>query len=173
MSEGLLTLSPHPDTPPGPVARLRARAVREGGVLAVRFVLEGVLDQIALPPPTAPGRADELWKHTCFEAFVRAPGAAAYREFNLAPSGRWQAYDFTAYRERAPDPVVAPPAISVSGALELIARLEAGPDGPWQAALTAVIETRAGARSYWSLRHAPGAPDFHHPDGFVLELPAP
>ena len=107
MSAVLLTLSPHPDTPPGPVTRLQAQALREGAVLAVRFVLEGDLDQIAVPQPAAPDRADELWKHTCFEAFVRAPGAMAYREFNLAPSGRWQAYDFTGYRERAADPAVA------------------------------------------------------------------
>ena len=37
-------------------------------------------------------------------------------------------------------------------------------------ALTAVVEDGSGRLSYWALRHAPGKPDFHHPDGFVLEF---
>ena len=41
----------------------------------------------------------------------------------------------------------------------------------WRLALTAVIEETGGAKSYWALKHAPGKPDFHHADGFVLELP--
>ncbi len=41
----------------------------------------------------------------------------------------------------------------------------------WQLALTAVIEETSGVKSYWALKHPPGKPDFHHADGFVLELP--
>jgi hypothetical protein len=33
-----------------------------------------------------------------------------------------------------------------------------------------VIEETNGAKSYWALKHPPGKPDFHHADGFVLEL---
>jgi hypothetical protein len=40
-------------------------------------------------------------------------------------------------------------------------------------ALTAVVEDAAGELSYWSLRHAAGKPDFHHAEGFVLELHSP
>jgi len=36
--------------------------------------------------------------------------------------------------------------------------------------LSAVIEEESGTLSYWALRHAPGRADFHHPDGFALEL---
>ena len=58
--------------------------------------------------------------------------------------------------------------------LELSTRLDLSQiKGPWQVALTAVIENRDGSRSYWSLRHAAGGPDFHHSAGFVLELPVP
>jgi len=39
--------------------------------------------------------------------------------------------------------------------------------------LAAVIEEADGAKSYWAHAHPPeGPPDFHHPDCFVLELPA-
>ena len=40
-------------------------------------------------------------------------------------------------------------------------------------AITAVIEERDGTKSYWSLAHPAGAPDFHHPDCFALTLGAP
>jgi hypothetical protein len=36
--------------------------------------------------------------------------------------------------------------------------------------MAAVIEDDAGGLSYWGLRHAPGKPDFHHPNGFALEV---
>lgn len=39
-----------------------------------------------------------------------------------------------------------------------------------QAAICAVIEEADGTKSYWALAHPPGKPDFHHADGFVLEL---
>jgi hypothetical protein len=46
-------------------------------------------------------------------------------------------------------------------------------DSVWELGLSAVIEETDGHKSYWALRHPPGKPDFHHPDCFALELPAP
>ena len=37
----------------------------------------------------------------------------------------------------------------------------------------AVIEAVDGSVSYWALAHPAGKPDFHHPDGFALQLPPP
>jgi hypothetical protein len=37
-------------------------------------------------------------------------------------------------------------------------------------AMAAVIEDDTGGLSYWGLRHPPGKPDFHHPNGFALEV---
>ena len=45
-------------------------------------------------------------------------------------------------------------------------------DQPWRLGLSAVIEDNNGSKSYWAIGHAPGAPDFHHPDCFALELAA-
>ncbi len=39
--------------------------------------------------------------------------------------------------------------------------------------LSAVVEANDGTLSYWALRHPPGRPDFHHPDGCVLRLEPP
>ncbi len=36
--------------------------------------------------------------------------------------------------------------------------------------MAAVLEDAKGV-SYWGLAHAPGKPDFHHPDSFALDLP--
>jgi len=47
-----------------------------------------------------------------------------------------------------------------------------GGPGEWLAAITAVIEEADGTKSYWALRHPSAQPDFHHADGFALELPA-
>jgi hypothetical protein len=33
-----------------------------------------------------------------------------------------------------------------------------------------VIEDIGGGRSYWALAHPAGKPDFHHADGFTIEL---
>ena len=46
-------------------------------------------------------------------------------------------------------------------------------DLPLRLGLCAVIEEESGVLSYWALKHRPGRPDFHHPDGFVLEIEAP
>ena len=36
--------------------------------------------------------------------------------------------------------------------------------------MSAVLEAENGTLSHWALKHASGKADFHHPDGFVLEL---
>ena len=46
-------------------------------------------------------------------------------------------------------------------------------DLDWQMGLSAVLEETDGTKSYWALAHPPGAPDFHHPDCFALDIPAP
>jgi len=53
---------------------------------------------------------------------------------------------------------------------ELAATVPPAESGRWRVALTAVIEETNGTKSYWALKHPPGKPDFHHADGFALEL---
>lgn len=170
-------LEPHPDARPGAVRGLQVEADRHAGRLVLHYRLEGRLGELRIPPRAPPGRADELWRHTCFEAFVRPPGDDAYWEFNLAPSGHWAAYGFRRYRERGPDPNVDPPRIEVSATpqrLDLKANLDLTRlKGPWLVGVSAVIEAADGGRTYWALRHPPGRPDFHHARGFVLTLDPP
>ena len=145
-----------------------------------QYVLLADMPAIRVPSPQSPGRADGLWKHTCFEAFVSIPGMPGYYELNFSPSQQWAIYRFSGYRERmSPTDVTVPPELNVrrfDDRLELDAvvrlpELTAPQAGrTLKLALTAVVEDNSGTLSYWALKHAPGKPDFHHPDGFVLEL---
>ena len=151
------------------VARPRA------GSLVLRYVVTGTISDLQLPPVTAAARADELWRHTCFEAFVRPSPGAGYYEFNFAPSTQWAAYRFDSYRDgmRAAAEIGAP-RIEVQTApsryvLQASVDLDQLPR-PWRLGLAAVIEETRGRKSYWALAHPPGKADFHQPDGFALEV---
>jgi hypothetical protein len=168
-------LTPHPDTPCPSVARIEAEAARRACALSLRYTVVGAIAHLRLPPASTSGRADDLWKHTCFEAFVRPAPGEAYYELNFAPSTHWAAYRFTGYRENMvlADEIAAPEVETASHAdrYELRALVALPSDAAWRIALSAVLEEASGAKSYWALTHPPGKPDFHHADSFVLELP--
>ena len=156
------------------------RKGQEPGELVFQYLLRGEMSRVRVPAAQQfPARADGLWKHTCFEAFIVDPQLAGYHEVNFSPSRQWAAYRFSGYREgMSPDDVTSPPMIDVrcfDDRLELDAtlRLACLHQGvrTLKLALTAVVEDDSGTLSYWAMRHAPGKPDFHHPNGFVLELP--
>src|SRR5207253_1197233 len=92
-------LKPHPDWPCGAAARIEVDVARiSPGALELRFALTGAIADFRLPPAAEPARADELWRRTCFEAFVRAGEGKAYIELNFAPSRQWAVYRFNGYR---------------------------------------------------------------------------
>src|SRR5260221_14417187 len=68
------------------------------GSLVMRYSVTGKMSDLHMPPVTAAPRTDELWQHTCFEAFVRTSPGAGYYEVNFAPSAQWAAYRFNGYR---------------------------------------------------------------------------
>lgn len=176
-------LQPHPASRAGCVDAIRVEIVAlPGGALSLTYrltyVFTGDLAGMRIPEAQPASRTDGLWRHTCFEAFVGTTNGAAYREFNFSPSGQWQAYAFTAYRAGGlPDPAANPDieCLREPGCLTLSATIYdlprgAGLPSPLRLGLAAVVEAADGALSYWALRHAPGKPDFHHPDTFALEL---
>lgn len=179
-----VALVPHPSTPWPQVRELSVRVDALGeDHLVFYYRIEGDIDQLQLPAQQRSGRADGLWQHTCFEAFIKAPGARAYYEFNFSPSSEWAAYGFEDYRQgmtpldlahspkvicrRRGDRLEADVDISLAG-LESSAGSLAGDE--LQLALCAVLESRQGEISYWALAHPGGKPDFHHAKGFVLSI---
>lgn len=93
-----LYLQRHPRTPADFVRGLEVEAANDSGALRLHYALQGDVRRIRVPPAGAGGRADRLWAHTCFEAFVRVEDAQGYLELNFSPSGQWAAYEFDAYR---------------------------------------------------------------------------
>ncbi|HEX8640361.1 MAG TPA: DOMON-like domain-containing protein [Allosphingosinicella sp.] len=153
------------------VERLSRTAVR------FRYLLHGRIDRIVVPGPAAPARTDELWKTTCFEAFLAPDETGSYVELNFSPSSQWAAYEFTGYRAgMSPAGVSAPPAIAVereADRFSLTATIALHlPHGRYRLGLAAIIEERDGGKSYFALAHPAEAPDFHRRDCFALELPA-
>jgi hypothetical protein len=190
-----LPLTPFSPPPEGLVRSLEASVEkREGGLLLFRFRLEADMGRIRVPERRLPRQADELWKHTCFEAFIApvpapvpaptsAPAAAGYCELNFAPSSEWAAYGFNDYRQGMTPLGVAALDIRVEQTSERL-QLDVRVDGhaalaaakldaaspKFRIALTAILEDEHGTISYWALKHALAKPDFHHPAGFILEV---
>src|SRR5580692_2223918 len=170
------TLRLHPDSRCVAATHVEADIARpRPGSLVLSFIVSGRIGDLRMPPVVAAARADELWRHTCFEAFVRPSTGSAYYEFNFSPSTQWAAYQFSSYRSGMRDATeIAAPRIEVRSTAEsytLQASLELdGLSPPWRLGLSAVLEETNGRKSYWALAHPPGKADFHHADCFALEL---
>lgn len=173
----------HPESRGGEGLELTADAVRRSsGRLSLRYVLTGALNAVVIPFAAAPIRADELWRRTCFEAFMARPDGG-YLELNLAPTGEWASYGFDGYRagmavaDKVPAPTVRSTeeggTYTFEADLDLSHATGLPSKSSWLLAVSTVLQHTDGGVSYWALAHPPGKPDFHHPDSFVLDLPAP
>jgi hypothetical protein len=174
-------LLPHPSTPCPAIRRFAVEVDPSGwpGELVVLFRLAGDIDRLQLPASGFARRADGLWQHSCFEAFLRAGSGGSYHEFNLAPSGDWAAYRFGNRRRERSSPDMPAPRMErrhFPGGYELSAKLpiaalpELARAGSVDAGLAAVLESDDGSLSYWALAHAGAKPDFHDPASFTLRV---
>lgn len=170
-----LKLHPHSRCPV--VTDIEVEIARpHAGALLLSYHVTGDIGELRIPPIVAAARADELWRHTCFEAFICPAPGEAYYEFNFAPSTQWAAYRFDGYRRGmrvaaeigAPRIEVrsAPERCTLQAALELCPL----PDVACRLGLAAVIEEASGRLSYWALAHPAGKPDFHRADCFACEI---
>jgi len=170
----------HPDSRTFAAARVEVAVARpRADRLVLSYSVTGKMSDVRLPPVGPAARADELWQHTCFEAFVRAASGPSYYEFNFAPSTEWAAYRFDSYRSGMAAAEIGAPAIEVrsgldsytlQASLELDRLPELSREASWRLGLSALIEDQDGGKSYWALAHPPGKPDFHHADSFALEF---
>ena len=172
------TLRRHPDSLCAAATRVNVDAAwLTTGRLALSYTVIGTIGDLLIPAAIASSRADELWRHTCFEAFIRGAWDDSYYEFNFAPSSEWAAYRFDGYRSgmSVADEFSAPK-IEVESTpkqytLRALLDLSGWPtSSDWRLGLSAVIEDMNGSKSYWALAHPPGKPDFHHSDCFAAEL---
>jgi hypothetical protein len=173
----MLHLICHPDTPANAARGIMCMFELQDGRLWVRYHIAAPLEELVLAAEAAPERTDGLWKTTCFEAFLMHDGGPEYIELNFASSNQWAAYQFASYRAGMRDlDLATPPEIGLDigddyFALEAIVELPNISD--WldvTMALSAVVEEMNGTKSYWALAHPDGVPDFHHKNGFTLEV---
>jgi hypothetical protein len=175
-----LLLLPHPDASGDAVWSVTAQVqLTEDASLTCHYALHGDMTRVKVPAAGTGRRADGLWRHTCCEAFIGVEGEPGYYEFNFSPALDWAAYCFADYRSGMSAAALAQaPGLKVrrnARTLELMAHVPlaglAALAAPLlRVALAVVIEEEHGRLSYWALQHAPGNPDFHHPDSFALEL---
>ncbi len=182
-AEHWIDLTCHPSRRTETVRAIQVLVRRSASAeLRMTFRLDGDIPRIHLPSPGSLRIGTQLWRHTCFEAFVAVEGQPAYHEFNFAPSREWAVYRFSGYRNGGPvaDETMRPEiAVRSTGTgLELgtvvrLDRLSAmHPRAPLRIGLSAVIEASDGL-SYWAIRHSAGKPDFHDAKGFALLLEPP
>jgi hypothetical protein len=175
-----LNLISHPAAPPAsPAFKVWANVEYSAlGAVATANIWFGVsapATRFAIPKMSEPWRADELWKTTCFEAFLRERGADAYREWNFAPGGNWAAYDFSGRREGMERADVGqPPYIRMEDNFTwwtVGATIAVDAQRKSELGLSAVLEEQDGTKSYWALDHLTEQPDFHDPGCFIARLP--
>jgi hypothetical protein len=181
-----LPLQLHPDSGGDALSGIEVEVARTGPRrLLAEFRLLGGTRHVKWPKPGEPVRADELWRQTCLEVFLRPGDEEGYLEFNLTPAGQWAAYRFSGYRQgmeiatEIDEPGIVGGEESrqpLSSSLKFELRLDRAVwlplHLPWRLGLSAIIEDKQGRVSYWALAHPPGKPDFHHPSCFTLQLPA-
>ncbi len=158
---------------PAPAIEIEAVAlILATDALSFRYTVRGDLRELAIPKAGPKLRADDLWRHTCFEAFVQPKGAERYVELNFSPSSAWAAYSFDSYRlGMQPLNMLKPPVIrcQISADVLTLEAVISMKSLRFDAAigLSAVIEDVHGSLSYWALTHPQAKPDFHDAAGWT------
>jgi hypothetical protein len=170
-------LTAHPAKPPSRVTGVQVVSqFLKDGTLFLRWRIDGAR-RVVLPPYAGSGRADDLWRTTCFEIFLDL-GEGRYREFNFSPSGRWAAMDFSSYRLKSgdadlrnwPETTVDRGDVIVTGAVRVPGGAMAGAT---RGALTTVVEEEGGVLSFWASEHRKDQPDFHDASCFITDFGSP
>lgn len=174
----------HAQGPEGLKLEADARLEGEGNQrkLILSYSAGGALEKILWPASLSrkPQRKDELWKHTCFEAFIKPMGPNfkdQYWEINFSPSGDWNIYRFTSYRD----------GMTKEEAIQSLHPASTNHGNQWrlgceiwvpawakatalEIGLTSVIEETSGGISYWAIHHAGPQPDFHLAKSFTSHI---
>ncbi|PHR25888.1 MAG: hypothetical protein COA36_13545 [Desulfotalea sp.] len=155
---------------------------RDAGCICVEYDLYGLLSHLEIPEGAGleGKRSDELWRHTCFELFVREEtgNKTHYLECNFSPAGDWNMYSFSSYREAMEQAkIAAEPKITIEQAKKtLTLRAEVDLTGLVSASsvidvgVGCIVENKAGKLGYWAVTHPGEKPDFHDPRSFEIRL---
>ena len=155
---------------------------RQKNILSIHYSVTGKIGKIFLPSPIAhPARKDGLWRTTCFEFFLAVKDSPQYWEFNMSPSGDWNAYVMDGYRQvnMRRETRIQQLQFKVQKDVEcflLEASIGLNPifteDTSIEAGIASVIQADDGRESYWALIHPRPKADFHLRHSFILEFPS-
>jgi hypothetical protein len=152
---------------------------RRSNTFALSYTIRGPIKEIVVPAPVqTPLRKGGLWEETCLEVFLAVKGVQPYWEVNLSPSGHWNVYRFSAYRqgmqeeaafsslpfrvERRKDLFLLDVELPLDGIIS--------PETPMEVGISAVLKLRSNQMTYWALSHPGQKPDFHRRESFIAEL---
>lgn len=146
--------------------------------LILTYHIIGNPEALKIPPPSnKPQPQDNLWQHTCCEAFIGNTSDTSYHEWNLSPSGNWQVYSFTGYRANQQRLNVTAPVIHTNIGQDHLTITTYIPNSwltnPYPTptkltmGLSVVLADRYGSLYYWALQCPPGKPDFHNRDSWI------
>ncbi len=172
-------LHPFPGSLCRPALLVGGHVTRQGSRLNLTYTLSGQLQDVIIQAPAQlPTRRWLLWESTCMEFFLKTSEDNGYWEANLSPSGDWNFFRLSGYRQGIAEeaaithlPLIShrqPGRFSLQADLELAGLLPA--HEPWHLALSAVLEHPDGRFTFWALSHPASQPDFHNPDSFILTL---
>jgi hypothetical protein len=178
MNNQTFSLQPFSSTESLSNLKIAGNIARNGNQLAIRYILEGDLKEIAIVlPSNTPSRKHELWKDTCFELFIGIKNSTQYWEFNLSPAGHWNVYHFDGYRQGIQEEIAfenLPFNIQNQGdSLVLALNIDLDKiilEQAIEIGITTVIRDRDGKVTYWALTHKGAEADFHLRDSFIIEL---
>jgi len=173
-----VSLKRHAESKATAAEAIEADVERTVSGIALRYTVTGDVDRLAIPELADTARADEMWRRTCFEVFIRPEDAEHYFEYNFSPSGRWAAYRFNSRRSGMANVESNDPGIGTREGdrrFDLRAELDlshlAELAGTWSVGISVIIEQTDGAKAYWAIQHPAGPADFHHADCFALRFP--
>lgn len=116
------------------------------------------LAEIVWPDFSAMARKDEIWRSTCLELFLGLEDGS-YVEINASPSGAWNCYGFTSYREG----MHATEAFTVTRIdcrdSAITVAIETA-STPITAGPAVIFEQKDGELNFYAISHAE-RPDFH------------
>lgn len=175
MKNFILPLHPHLTTPVSWIQNVTVNCSYNPEGMNLAYQINGNIQLLQLPIHcNSSPRADNLWQHTCGEAFVAQKNTTIYREWNFSPSRQWQVYEFANYREARTLPAVSAPQIYSTVTSEQFILTVQIPstwyphNTPLRLGLSMVLQDITGTISYWALKHSPGAADFHVDNNWML-----
>ena len=172
-------LEPYPGNGLPPPVQITGSIVRYANRLSISYQLQGTLQEILIPArDEMPARRSRLWEVTCFELFLAPENSEQYWEFNFSPAGHWNVFRFSSYRQSMQEETAFSflPFSTQHMGDTLLLHMELDAERilkgcGLEAGVSAIIKTRAGEVTFWSLAHNAVRPDFHARDCFIIHLP--